>query len=216
MKILTTVIAICSLGALFAQSHKAGTLSLQGDYEMGFMGTYSETESNGNVIAKDTSAAVLTSFGLGVHYSLAEFISAGVYGQYGSYIENEENVTSSGNQFLSFGAAVRAYPLNKDNFNWYVGGRVGLSSLAINRQVTIFIPIDFDYKYAAPEYMAETGINWYFLNFLGVNLNVNYQYRKLELKEYSINGTTQDMNNMSNFLKTSGLGFSAGVSLKIN
>lgn len=201
-------------GFVFSQSHKAGTLSLQGDYEMGFMGTYSETSFNETVISKDTSSAVVTSFGLGVHYSLAQFISAGIYGNYGSYVEDEDNVTSTGNHFVNFGGAVRVYPVNTDNFNWFLGARVGYSSLSIDRTYSSII--NFDYTYGGAEYLGETGVNWYFLNFLGVNLSLNYQYRKFDLKSYSLNGAEQNMDNTTNFLKASGLGFSAGVSLKIN
>lgn len=214
MRILTSILTIILSLSAFAQSHKAGTLSIQGDYEMGFMGTYSETEFNGTLVDKDTSAAIITSFGVGVHYSLAEFISAGIYGNFGSYIENEENVTSSGNRFVNFGGAVRLYPVNNDHFNWYLGGRVGYSSLAIDR--TYASLFNADYTYGGAEYIGETGVNWYFANFIGINLGVNYQYRKFNLKEYSINGTAQNMENISNFMKVSGLGFSAGVSLKIN
>jgi len=214
MKAKLILIMMLPFGFAFSQSHKAGTLSIQGDYEMGFMGTYSETAINGTVMSKDTSSAVVTSFGVGVHYSLAEFISAGIYGNYGSYIENEDNVTSTGNHFVNFGGAVRVYPVNSDHFNWFLGGRVGYSSLAINRTYSSLVSID--YTYGGAEYLGETGVNWYFLNFIGVNVSLNYQYRKFDLKSYSLNSNVQSMNNTTNFLKASGLGFSAGVSLKIN
>lgn len=213
MKRILLFTALIFGAGVYAQSHKAGTLSLQGNYEMGFMGTYSETKFDETVIGKDTSAALVSSFHLGVHYSLVEFLSLGFYGQLGSYVESEENIESSGNRFLCFGAALRAYPLNKDNFNWYIGGRAGFSSLGINRQTGVFTE---DYVYSSPEFVGETGFNWYPMNFLGVNFGLNYQYRKYDLKEYRINNNALDLSNISNYLKASGLGVSLGLSLKIN
>lgn len=214
MKYLALIIGLSLFQLAQAQSHKAGTLSIQGDFEGGFVNSYSETEFNGTVIDKDTSSAVLASFGAGIHYSLAEFISAGVYANYGAYGEDVENVESSGNNFINFGAAARVYPVNNDMINWYIGGRVGYSALKIDRVYSSFLNVD--YTYGGLEYIGETGVNWYFANFIGVNVGVNYQYRKFDLKEYNINGTSQNMDNFSNFLQTSGLGFTAGVSLKIN
>jgi hypothetical protein len=202
--------------SVFAQSHKAGTLSLQGDYEIGILGTSSETKFNETVVDQDTSSAFTNGFAFAMHYSLVEFISAGVYGNFGSYVENEDNVVSNGNQFISFGAGARLYPINNDKFNWYLGGKFGYCGLEINRQTTIIVPFNFDYKYGSTEVLAETGFNWYFANFLGVNFNLNYQWRNLDLKEYSINGSEQNMDNMTSVLKTRGVGVSAGVSLKIN
>lgn len=214
MKYIVLIIGLTLVQALQAQSHKAGTLSIQGNFEGGFVKSHSETEFNGTLIDEDTSSAVLASFGAGVHYSLAEFISAGVYANYGAYGEDVENVESSKNNFINFGAAARVYPVNNDMFNWYLGARVGYSSLTIDRVYSSFLNVD--YTYGGLEYIGETGVNWYFANFLGVNLGVNYQYRKFDLKEYNINGGSQDLSNISNFLQTSGLGFTAGVSLKIN
>ena len=214
MKYIVLIIGLTLVQALQAQSHKAGTLSIQGNFEGGFVKSNSEAEFNGTLIDKDTSSAVLASFGAGIHYSLVEFISVGVYGNYGSYSEDVENVESSTNNFINFGAAVRAYPLNKDNINWYIGGRVGYSVLRMDRVVNAFINTDF--TYGGAEFIGETGVNWYFANFIGVNIGVNYQYRNFDMKEFNINGSSQDLTNFSYMLQTSGIGFTAGVSLKIN
>jgi hypothetical protein len=216
MKKLFILASILSSVVVHAQSHKAGTLSLQGDFEIGILGTASETKFNETILDQDTSSAITSSFAFAMHYSLVEFISAGVYANFGSYVENEENIESNGNEFLSFGAGARLYPLNKDNFNWYLGGKIGYCSLDINRKTTGVIPFSADYKYGSTEILAETGFNWYFANFLGVNMNLNYQWRNFDMKEYYLNGNQQSLVNISSTLKTTGLGISAGVSLKIN
>lgn len=214
MKYLALIIGLSLFQFAQAQSHKAGTLSIQGNFEGGFVKSNAETKFNETLIDQDTSSAVLASFGAGIHYSLAEFISAGVYANYGAYGEDVENVESSKNNFINFGGAARVYPVNNDMFNWYLGARVGYSSLTIDRVYSSFLNVD--YTYGGMEYIGETGVNWYFANFLGVNLGVNYQYRNFDMKEFNINGSSQDLTNFSYMLQTSGIGFTAGVSLKIN
>lgn len=205
---------VCSVLYAGAQAHTPGTLSFQVGYDATLHGTATETKFLGIVIANDTSAAFTNMLNITAQYSFASWFSAGLAFDYGSYVEDTADAAANGNRarILSFDA--RLYPVNKDKFNWYVGGQGGFTSLVINREEVG--PVDAQYKYDSPHLGLFTGFNWYMFDVAGIFFQLNYSSHRFELNEMSWDGVQQDLSNTEQTLETKGIGFRVGLNVKFN
>lgn len=210
---------VCSLVYAngFSQSHDNGTLSFQVNFDAGYHSTESESSYMGTVYDQGTSVAGTTMAGLTMHYNFVKWFSAGFNFSFGSYIEDPENAEADGNKVSFISVDARFYPVNKDKFNWFAGIEYGYSGLEINRKVSLLNTVNtIQYNYTSPHLGLYTGFNWYFANFIGLNFQVGMSNHQFDLKEYSINGTNQDLTNYEIKLNTVGPHIKLGLSFKIN
>lgn len=217
MKYVFVLLAFVLSHVAIAQSHQAGTLSAQLGFDAGVHGTVTENRYNNNLVSQDTSAAATTLANLSVSYSITKWLSAGFTFSGGKYIEDPDNAEANGNSIAIYGASLRLYPANKDKFNWWLGADFGKAGLEINRIYTIFsTPLDNQYLFKGNHLSFNTGINWYFANFMGLHFTMGYSQHKFNLEEYNIEGTAQDLTNTDYTLNTKGAQFKLGLSFKIN
>jgi hypothetical protein len=219
MKYLYILILSCTAllsTNLAAQSHQKGTLSLQLGFDAGGHGVEYQSKYNGSIMEQDTSGTVTTQMHLGMHYNFTNWLSGGFKIGSGAYLEDPENAEADGNTLTNFALDLRFYPVNKENFNWFAGIEAGGSRLEINRIYTFVIPFYYQYEYAGNRLELYSGINWYFLKFMGINTRLGFSSHRLTMQDYAINGASQDMDNIDNTLRTRGVHFQLGLSFKIN
>ncbi len=207
--LLFTVIGINT----FSQSHKAGTLSFQLNGDLGAHRTIGETIFLGVSTGKDTSAAATVITNISGSYSILPWLSAGLTFGTGRYIEDEEQANDATNRISIFGLTIRLYPVNNENFNWFGALDLGTTILEINRE---FLAQDATFRFRSGHIGAYTGINWYFANFIGLNTQLGFTTHNFNLREFTLNNTTQNLNNIESTLGTLGLHFRLGLSFKIN
>ena len=198
-----------------AQSHSAGTLSFQADYSFGLHLSVYESKFNDVLIDEDSSGVATSMFDFSIQYSIFDFLSAGAYFGIGSYIEDPDNTEAQGNSILSFGADVRANLVNKFQFNWYLGGRLGYSALEINRK-TLNGFVDLRANYSSPQTGLFSGINYYFNDYIGLNVELGYANHNFLMNEYHINDNSQDLSNFENRLDVKGIILKLGLSFKFD
>lgn len=202
---------------LAAQSHHAGTLSFQLGYDVGVHQTDYTSKYNGTLLSQDKDNAATTAVMFGAQYNLIEFLSLGLNFGAGSYIEDRDKIENNGNTFRVLSLDLRIYPINNEKFNWFLSPRLGVSNLKINRKVgPPILLISQESKYNSPHFGIYTGFNWYFLSFIGINAQLGYTNHNFLMKEYNINGVSQNLNNFENRLKVSGVQLQLGLSVKIN
>jgi hypothetical protein len=217
MKLFSFFIGLLISSMALAQSHNNGTLSAQIGFDAGVHGTVTENRYNNTVVSQDTSAAGTTLANISVSYSITKWLSAGLTFSGGKYIEDPDNAEANGNSIAVYGVSLRLYPANKDKFNWWLGADFGKAGLEINRIYTIFsTPIDNQYVFKGNHMSFNSGINWYFANFMGIHFTMGYSQHKFTLDEYNIEGTAQDLTNTNYTMNTKGAQFKLGLSFKIN
>lgn len=171
-KLLLSVVAVLAFGFSNAQSNEEGTMhaSLRGGFGFG-TGTY---KSNG-ISSKNTNAAV--AYGIDFQYGLSEKISAGVgiegvanvFTPKGADFADDVNTTLAGFKFKLNG---RYYFVNKDRFNFYGGPSVGYTTLK---------NVDYsNLKYNGLNYGVNSGVNFYFADFIGANVELGYEGNSLK------------------------------------
>jgi hypothetical protein len=217
MRILLFIAFTGIISLTQAQGLDKGAVSLNLGYDGGVHGTVYTVKYNGNSVGNpDTSAAATSLFRLNTHYSIFKWISAGFDLRTGKYIENPDNAQAAGNKVSVLSFALRLYPVNKDKFTWYVGTTIGTSRLEINRVYTFGTTFPARFKLSSPHMGFETGFNWYFSQYIGMNFGLGYSSHNFLLKEYYFNGNKQDISNYENRLKTRGLHLNIGLSLRFN
>lgn len=213
-RILILLVILTGTLRLHAQALESGTLGFQIGYDAAVHGSVTRTEVKG-IPAVDTGGALTQMFNIGVQYNFASWFSAGVSFDYGSYVEDTADAGADGNTFNTFSFDARLYPVNKDKFNWYVGGQGGYTNLFINR-IDPVTTLDASYKYASPHLGLFTGFNWYIFNVAGVFFQVDYSSHNFTLKELTLANVVQDLTYIEQTLDTKGVGVRVGVAFYIN
>lgn len=202
-----------SLNAVYSQSHSKGTFSMQLDYSAGAHLSVYESRYNGTLVDVDSSGVATSMVFFNAQYSVLDFLSVGAYVGGGSYIEDPENESAMGNKIRAFGLDLRAYPVNKDKFNWYIGTKFGYSTLEINRSAGF---INTRANFGSGQFSGFSGFNWYFANFMGINFELAYMKHNFLMNEYFVNGNSQNISNFENRLDVKGIILNIGLSFKIN
>jgi hypothetical protein len=217
-KILILVgLSLCFID-VSAQSHKPGTLTFQVNYDGAGHATNYTSRYRGIELSNENDFAGTSMLNIGAHYNVFKFLSLGADFGTGSYIENPENAEADGNKVRIFAFDMRFYLSNKDKFNFYIGPRLGATSLEINRRNVAgnIIVARQSYKYNSPHLGIYTGFNWYLTNFLGLNTQIGYTNHKLKMKSFELNGVSQNLTDFENILTTNGVHLQLGLTIKIN
>ncbi len=216
MKINLLIIAILFLftSTLSAQSQNAGTFSFQVGYDLGVHGTKYTSKFGGFVVDTDTSAALTKMAGLSAQYNIVNWLSFGATYTFGGYVEDTADANANGNRTGYITFDLRAYPINGERFNLYVGPEFGYSYLEINR----LLPgnIDEIYNYNGGHFGVNLGFNWYFVDFAGIFMQLQYTKNNFTLQDYSLDGTAIDLTNFDVTLDTFSAGAKFGLCFKIN
>ncbi|MBN2747395.1 MAG: hypothetical protein JXR34_11775 [Bacteroidales bacterium] len=196
----------------FSQSHKAGTLSFQGAWKLGFVGSQTNLSSSGiNVIdLKDNGISSQTV--LRAHYNVFKFLSLGVVGSYGIYTD-DSTLTNERNYITNLGLEARIYVINWDKFNIYGGMGVGLSNLKMTDEVG---SNSHEYKLTSPIFDVHAGFNWYLLKIIGFHSQLGLAVSNYDLNKYVVNGTEQNISNLKMNKSMAAFEWQVGLSLKIN
>jgi hypothetical protein len=202
--------------SLNAQSHEKGTVSFQLNFDAAVHATHYSSKLNGTEIESKDDAAATTLFMFNASYNPLKFLSVGLNTGIGSYIEDPDNAVADGNRYRRLGLDIKAYYLNHDRFNMFFGVQTGASGLEINRKILIIAPLyaTQQYKYRAPYVGLNTGFNWYFANYVGINMQLGYSAHGFKLHEASLSGNKVDLTNRDIRLDTGGIHFQIGASVK--
>ncbi len=208
------VCAVLYCGPLAAQ-HQAGTLSCQLGYDGAVHATKYQSYYSGVQLENDTSAAATQMFAVTVEYNILNWLSSGLTLNSGSYIEDPEDAEANGNSVWFLSLDTRAYPLNHEKFNMYLGFDVGLTRLEINR-INSFTADDLQYHYSGPHIGAFAGFNWYLFNVAGIFFQMGYAQHNFQLDDYAVNTIPQNLTGYSADLTTYGVDVRIGVDIRID
>lgn len=214
--VLSLLIFIYVKPEAIVQSHEKGTLSFQTNFDLGVHAThYTNTYKGALLESKDDGAATALVM-INASYNPLQFLSVGINTGFGSYLEDPDNAEADGNRYRRLGLDIKAYYLNHDKFNMFMGMQIGASGLEINRKVPLIGSLysTQKYKYSAPYLDIHSGFNWYFANHLGLNMQAGYSLHSFKLKEAYLSGNKWDLNNYDVQLGTRGIRLQLGASIK--
>lgn len=201
---------------VFMQSQTAGTFSIQAGYDFNIHATAFESNYNGLNLERDTSAAGTSMFAISALYNPLNWLTGGITFEYGSYIEDPDDAEANGNTTGIIAFDLRAYPINGEKFNLYLGTELGYSFLEINRIYTFLGSQESQYKYKGAHAGLFAGFNLYFTPFLGWYLQFEYTDNNFELKEYTINNEPFNLTDWNILLNTYSVGLRTGLCFKFD
>ncbi len=201
---------------VWAQSHEQGTVSFQVNFDAAVYATHYSNKFNGTEIESKDDGAATTLLMFNAAYNPFRFLSIGLNAGTGSYLEDPDDAEADGNSYRRLGLDVKAYYLNHDRFNMFFGVQSGVTGLEINRKTVIVAPLysTQQQKYRAPYLGLNTGFNWYFAKYVGMNMQIGYSAHGFKLYEATLSGNKIDLSNSDIRLKTGGVHFQVGASVK--
>lgn len=128
-------------------------------------------------------------------YFIKERISFGLgFGHHGYVTEDDSTSvikTAVSNDLFLNGDY---YYSNRKKFNAYLGFRAGVTGFHFSRIVFDLLTVNTGDVYASGAHFGlRTGFNWYFLKFLGFNMDLGYTAYPLRWQEFLINGEERDL-----------------------
>ena len=211
--LLVAAFAVSVLG--YSQSNDEGTIHINLLGGFAFGGNVTDKYTKENVSYEDKYKFASGTYGLNVHYGLNEKISVGLGLSTGAYILTPENlltVESIGEtttmSLFNIGAQSRYYILNDDDLNIYGGVNVGFAS-ATDKFAGFDVTTD-SYKASGLSYGLNVGLNYYYWDKIGGNIQLGYDGAGLSGDYKSGNSSTVVKRSVG------GINFMAGLAIKIN
>jgi hypothetical protein len=214
--LLVAAFAVSVLG--YSQSNSEGTIHINLLGGFAFGGNVTDKYTEENVSYEDKYKFASGTYGLNVHYGLNDKISVGLGLTTGAYVLTPKNLTSL-DGFGTFGASTtmslfninaqsRYYILNDDDLNIYGGVNVGFAS-----ETDKFAGFDLStdsYKASGLSYGVNVGLNYYYWEKVGGNIQLGYEGAGLS-GDYKYDGGSYTQKR-----SIGGINFMAGLAIKIN
>ncbi|MFM9986118.1 MAG: hypothetical protein ACKVOK_12840 [Flavobacteriales bacterium] len=178
------------------------------------------TYSNDSTLVEetDTDSAVASVIPIEFRYELHPRFNLGLDMRFGKYLydKNDDN-TGKSNRFSSFGLGLEGVIVSKPAFRWYGGLTFSGINLEIEDRVesgNVFYAEKFIWKGSGTRFYS--GITWFILDGpVGLNFLFGYDTRSMNLKEYTRDGSSQDLTDVSGKLKVNGPEFIGGIVLRL-
>ena len=217
MRKLTTLITLLLVsGMAMSQAHSKGKINIDLGGGLGIY-TYDYLHSYKGVTLDERSADTSyagTTFGyITAEYGVLDWLSIGVNFTGGSYIEEDND---SENNFRTIDLSTKFYFMNRDRFTFF--GSLQYGSTVLNHDRDYSIPPIFTWvekiKHTAPHFSIGLGLKKYFNDYVGLNFSWSYNSYDFNVKEYYVNGDSQDLTDRVLNLNVSGSELRLGLSLK--
>ncbi len=173
-----------------AQSIDKGIVNLRigGNATLG--ATLTNVSSNGIQAEEDTSAVLATQVPVLVEFGVFKFLSFNLGFQTGSWLNedpDDNSVVIIEKRVSQFNLGVKLYPVNKDNFNLYLGFQYGFGGFRTEKENTGFFILNEKQKWSGTHSNISLGMNWYYGGRFGSYFQLGYSGYNFDIKEYTLN-----------------------------
>lgn len=188
--LIIVIIAIHISQNIAAQSIDKGIVNVRigGNATLG--ATFTNVSSNGINADEDTSAVLATQIPVLAEFGILKFLSLNIGFQAGSWLNEDpedNSVVVLEKRISQFNLGAKLYPVNKDNFNLYVGFQLGLGGFRTEKENTGFIIFNEKQKWTGTNSNISIGMNWYYGGKFGSYFQFGYSGYNFELKEFTSN-----------------------------
>jgi len=190
-----------------------GTVNITAGVGLGIHGTiYQQTTSLLGIktTEEEEDGAVTVTVPIDVQFGLFRPLSLGIYVEPGAYLDS--NATRS-NALLIAGVKPQLYLVQDGDFAWYLNGRAGMNFLNIDYQDEQ-LDERIEESYSGPHFGVGTGIGTYFGGAFGFNFGLIWMRSSFNLKDLTINNTTQNLEAFEAELETSGVELTAQLAFR--
>jgi long-subunit fatty acid transport protein len=217
--LLVAAFAVSLLG--YSQSNSEGTIHINLLGGFAFGGNVTDKYTEDNKSKEDKYDFASGTYGLNVHYGLNDKLSVGLGLSTGAYVLTRENLltfddpdsfgtlgASTTMSLFNINAQSRYYILNDDNLNIYGGVNLGFASA--NDKFAGFDLSTESYKASGLSYGLNVGLNYYYWEKVGGNIQLGYEGASLS-GDYKYEGGSYTQKR-----SVGGINFMAGLAIKIN
>ncbi|MFN0031549.1 MAG: hypothetical protein ACKVOR_05265 [Flavobacteriales bacterium] len=202
--------------ALAAQDREK-EIQLRLGYGLAIYGTeleYNYDDGTIHFTLQDDDSAATSHVPIELRYEFHPRFNAGIDMRFGKYLYDEdEDNSGKSNQFSSFGIGLEGVVVSKPKFRWFIGLSLSTTKLLI-KQETLINKETFDWRGGGAR--LYTGICWFVADGpIGLSFNIGRDSRTFDLKEYTNEGATQDLKNVTGTLKVSGIDFCFGITARL-
>lgn len=177
----------------FSQGHEKGDFMIDIGFGVGvYMYDYEHTVDGTTVDQREDTAATVFWL-LDAEYAVTNWLAIGGRFKNGSYLEDNEHVD---NKFNSFQIGGRFYFLNRPKF--LLDARLGFGTSTLKedgRYPVGQFSFDYNTKWSGPHTSLGLGFKWMLANKVGIMFDYEFNMYRLDLKEYVVEGDSQDLNN---------------------
>ncbi len=220
MRNLLTVLILTSAITAFTQDREREIQARIGYGITGYQTDINYTYDDGTtrIEFNDTDSAVTSEVPIELRFELHPRFNLGLDMRFGKYLyDQDEDNTGKSNSFSSFGLGLEGVIVSKPAFRWYGGLTLSGINLEIEDRVEAGILTyteKFNWKGNGTRFYS--GITWFIADSpIGLNFLLGYDSRSMDLKEYTRDGSSQDLTNISGKLKVNGPEVIVGIVLRL-
>jgi hypothetical protein len=220
MRILLVILILASGLAAFSQDREREIQARIGYGITGYQTDINYTYDDGttHIEFNDTDSAVTSEVPIELRFELHPRFNLGLDMRFGKYLyDQEEDNTGKSNRFSSFGLGLEGVIVSKPVFRWYGGLTISGINLEIEDRVEaglLTYSEKFSWKGTGSRFYS--GITWFIADGpIGLNFLLGYDMRTMNLKEYTRDGSSQDLTNISGKLKVNGPEVMGGIVLRL-
>lgn len=203
---------------LSAQSTDFGTLSFSIGGNLTVAGTTLEADY-GLIKEYDTSSVIAAIVPLQANLGLTKFLSVNASFGFGAWLDDDwadDSLVIDKKEIMDFSVGARLIPINADNFNLYFGADVGYSVLTKETETKVLV-IKNEQNWEGLNLDLNLGFDAYFGSDFGMYMQVGYNQRSFNLKNYALNNVDLLANNNFDYnLLTKGGYLELGIIFKLD
>lgn len=179
---------------------------------------YTYDDGTAHIEFTDKDSAVTSQIPIELRYELHPRFNLGLDMRFGKYLyDPDDDNTDKSNRFSSFGLGFEGTIVSKPVFRWFGGLTFSGINLEIEEPVgtgnSRYIQ---KLSWKGNGTRLYTGISWFIADGpVGLNFVFGYDTRNMDLKEYTQDGSAQDLTNISGTLKVKGPEVMAGLVFRI-
>lgn len=164
----------------------------------------------GNFTTRETDGAATVHLPLEFRYGFNERINAGLDFKFGSYLYDPDSSDGKSNRFVVAGIGGEYAFIAREKIRWY--GGIGINGCSLVLEETDELT---DTKtvltYSGGGFRLNTGLMVFLIGGFGLNFNLGYDAHNFTLRNYEVNGTEIDLDNIEATLRVAGVDGTIGA-----
>lgn len=206
-RLKTSCLLLLSLMLSTKSFSQKGEFQLRGGVGLAVYGTKSEFIFDFlgfKVYQTEEDGAATVHVPLELRYGITNHFNGGVDVKFGSYLYEPDSAEGKSNRFFVIGPHAEFNMIARESFRWYLGAGFNMAALELQEDKDEAIPTRYISEYNGAGVRINTGILWFFTDPIGLHFNVAFDSHAFKLKNYSVNGTEVDLENIEGKLTVKG------------
>jgi hypothetical protein len=167
----------------------------------------------GDFTSTETDGAATVHLPLELRYAFNEHVNAGLDFKFGSYLYDPDSSDGKSNRFVVAGIAGEYAFIAREKIRWYGGIGFNGSSLVLE-ETDELTDTKTVLTYSGGGFRLNTGLMVFLIGGFGLNFNLGYDAHNFKLRNYEVNGSEIDLDNIEATLRVAGVDGTIGAFLR--